>query len=42
MYEDGYTQIMNVDYSLVAIKSMQEKYREKVGECNMCRLFYYS
>jgi len=31
MYEDGYTQIMNVDYSLVAIKSMQEKYREKVG-----------
>lgn len=31
MYEDGYTQIMNVDYSLVAIKAMQEKYREKVG-----------
>ena len=32
MYEDGYTQIMNVDYSLVAIKAMQEKYREKVGK----------
>lgn len=31
MYEDGYTQIMNVDYSLVAIKAMQEKYREKAG-----------
>jgi len=31
MYEDGYTQIMNVDISMVCIKAMQEKYRDKVG-----------
>jgi len=31
MFDEGYTNITNVDISMVAIKSMQEKYRDKVG-----------
>jgi ubiquinone/menaquinone biosynthesis C-methylase UbiE len=31
MFDEGYTNITNVDISMVAVKAMQEKYREKVG-----------
>lgn len=43
MYDDGYHNIVNIDFSKTVIENMTEKCKDRIGmECKINRLPYHS